>query len=211
MKRKIILLVLIAFIGFSNDSFCQKNDWGTTIYAILQAMGGNQYKATNITTQTIAINSTSNAKFKKGVSREVFNFTLPEGTKSFSVRVTVIPIKSNYQYENNETFFYRIQNNQDGEIYAPQNKGINFYVFVRSFDVDAFTNKNNFTVFGGNENTNSFIQSYNAEAGNYWIGVENTDVVYGLKAIVEVVALGYYHQDVLPVRKIKKVKKIERE
>ena len=204
MKRKIILLVLVALTCFSNISFCQKNDWGTTIYAILQAMGGNQYKAINISSQTIAVNSTSNAKLKKGLSRDVFNFTLPEGTKSFSVRVTVIPIKSNYMYESNETFFYRLQNNLNGETYTPQNKGINFYVFNRSFDVDAFTNKNNFNAFWYTQNTNSFIQSFDAEAGNYWIGVDNPDVLYGLKAIVEIVSFGYYHQKGLPEKKIKK-------
>jgi hypothetical protein len=104
----------------------------------------------------------------------------------------VIPVKSNFQYEDYESFFTLIQKGDAREVAAPQNNGIDFFFFDRSYDADGFLGNNNFNAGWFLKNVNSFIESRMANPGNYWIGVRNPSSVYGLKAIVEIVAFGNY-------------------
>ena len=118
---------------------------------------------------------------------------MPDGTKKIAVRVTVIPVKSNYQYADDETFYSLLQKGNAREVAVPQDLGINFYLFSRSYDADAFIHNQNFKALWIVEKTNSFVDSRVAEPGNYWIGVYYYNSVNGLKAIVEVVALGKFN------------------
>lgn len=189
--KKITLLLIIALLGFSNSVFSQSK-LENAFKAIIDAFKGENYKIVNITTQTVTVNSTSNATWSGGKSRGAFKFTLPEGTKKYAIRVTVIPVKSNFQYENDESFYSLIQKGSAKEVAAPQDYGIDFYLFDRSYDADAFLGNNNFNALWLINSTNSFIESRVASAGNYWIGIKNPNAMYGLKAIVEVVAFGTF-------------------
>ena len=181
--RKISILVFVALLSISNSVFSQ-----ITLESVLNALAGKNYKTVNITTQTVTVNSTSKLG---GQSKEVFKFTVPENTKKISFRATVIPVKSSFQYEENESFYTLIQNRKAKDVYTPQNKKVNFFIFSRSYDADGFLNNNNFKYLFGTY-LNSFIHSLDITPGTYWIGVQNTDSFNGLKVIVEIVASGYF-------------------
>jgi len=180
--------------SFSNYVFSQTKleKVLNTLSAIFTAVAEEHYQAVNVASETITINSSSNAMWSGGKSRGAIKFTLPEGTKEYALRVTVIPVKSNFQYEPDETFFSIIQKGSGNEVAAPQNNGINIYFLNRSYDAQSFVDKNNFNYLWKLDNVNSFVQSRPADAGNYWIGVQNPSSVYGLKAIVEIVAFGTF-------------------
>lgn len=186
-----ILIVFIACLGFSNSVLAQSK-LESAFKSLIQAFKEENYKVINVADQTVTINSTSNAAFSGGKSKGAFKFTFPEGTKKYAVRVTVIPVKSNFQYEPDESFFSLIQKGSAREVAAPQNYGIDFYFFDRSYDVDGFLGNNNFNALWIIKNTNSFIESKPINPGNYWIGVKNPGSMNGLKAIVEVVAFGNF-------------------
>ena len=189
--KKITLLIAIALLGFNSSVFSQ-NKFLNTLKAIIDAMTEEKYQVANVITETVTVNSTSNATLSGGKSRGAFKFTLPDGTKKFAIRVTVIPVKSNFQYVDDESFISLIKKGSGKEVAAPQNNGINFFFFDRSYDADAFVGKNNFNYLWNIVNTNSFIQSRPINPGNYWIGIQNPSSVYGLKAICEVVAFGTF-------------------
>lgn len=188
--KKITLLIFIVLFSFSN-SFSQTKleKVLNSLNQIFTAIAEDNYKVANVASETITINSSSNFG---GKTRGAIKFTLPEGTKLYAIRVTVIPVKSSFQYEPDETFFAVTQKGSGREVAAPQNNGINVYFFNRAYDAQSFVDKNNFNFLWKIDNTNSFVQSRYADAGNYWIGVQNPSSVYGLKAIVEIVAFGIF-------------------
>ena len=192
--KKITLLIFVVLFSFSNSVFSQTKleKVLNTLSQIFTAIAQDNYKVANVASETITINSTSNAMWSTGKSRGSLKFTLPEGTKLYGLRVTVIPVKSNFQYEPDETFYSIIQKGSGNEVAAPQNNGINVYFFNRSYDAQSFVEGGNFKYLWNIDNTNSFVQSRPADAGNYWIGVQNPSSVYGLKAIVEIVAFGTF-------------------
>jgi hypothetical protein len=191
MMKKITTLILFMLLGFSNSLFSQSKFEKilNTLNAIFQTVAEEHYQAVNVASETITINSSTNFG---GKTRGAVKFTLPAGTKEYAVRVTVIPVKSNFQYESDESFFSVIQKGSGNEVAAPQNNGINVFFFNRSYDAQSFVDKGNFHFIWRLDNVNSFVQSRPADAGNYWIGVMNPSSVYGLKTIVEVVALGVF-------------------
>lgn len=190
MKRIAILLIITLF-GLNTPVFSQSK-LENALKVIIDAFKGENYKMVNITTQTLTVNSTSNATWSGGKSRGAFKFTLPEGTKKYAVRVTVIPVKSNFQYEDDESFYSLIQKGNAREVASPQNYGIDFFFFDRSYDADAFLGRNNFKALWVVNKTNSFIESRVIAPGNYWIGINNYNELTGLKAIIEVVAFGTF-------------------
>jgi len=190
MKKSTIFIFILLF-SFSNSLFSQTKleKILNSLSAIFQTVAEEHYQAVNVASETITINSSSNFG---GKTRGAIKFTLPAGTKEYAIRVTVIPVKSSFQYEPDETFFSVIQKGNGNEVAAPQNNGINVYFFNRSYDAQSFESKGNFNYIWKLDNVNSFVQSRLANAGNYWIGVQNPSAVYGLKTIIEIVALGKF-------------------
>jgi hypothetical protein len=188
--KKLLSITFVLFC-FSNMMYSQGN-LEKFFKSIIDGLKEESYQIANVASQTITINSTTNEVFG-GKSKDVFKFTLPEGTKKIAVRVTVIPVKSTYQYEEDETFYSLIKKGDAREVAAPQDLGINFYLLNRSYDADAFKNNQNFKALWIIEKVNSFVDSRVVDPGNYWIGVYNYNSINGLKAIVEVVALGKFN------------------
>ena len=187
--KKITLFLFVTLLFSSSSVYSQSTKLEKALRDILTAVKESNYKILNVGSQTLSVNSTTNIG---GHTREFFKLTLPEGTKKYALRVTVIPIKSNFQYEPDETLFALMQKNNAKEVYAPQDKGIDLYIMNRSFEADAFVNKGNFKFVKEYPNFNSFVEQIDSEAGNYWIGVKNPNSMNGLKTIVEIVAIGNF-------------------
>lgn len=197
MKSKIIILVTF-FLLFANISK------GQILKQIFEALIEEQKKseATKYTTkdlvsQTIVVNSASKARLSGGKTREAIKINLPTGTKRWYYRVTVLSVTSTYSYQENETFYYILNNKKYMETYKPTSEAIDFYVLGHSGDVASFleTGNNNFKVFSDytKTGTNSFIGSSALNQENLWIGIRNPNSVTGLKVIVEVVAWGNFN------------------
>jgi len=187
--KKITLFLFVTLL-FSSSSVYSQSKFEKVLRDIFTAVKESNYKLLNVGSQTLTVNSATNIG---GHTREFFKLTLPEGTKKYALRVTVIPIKSNFQYEPDETLFALMQKSNAKEVYAPQDKGIDLYIMNRSFEADAFVNKGNFKVVKEYPNYNSFVDQIDSEAGNYWIGVKNPNSMNGLKAIIEIVAIGNFN------------------
>ncbi|WP_345252667.1 hypothetical protein [Flaviaesturariibacter amylovorans] len=197
MKIKSILLLFATFFFAASQSKAQ------SLQQILDAILVEANKAinakpslVNLAVKTIEVNSSSKAYFGNGKTREVFKLELPKGTKSWYYRVTVLDINSSYQYQENETFFHLLSNRKNMDIYAPTNKGVDFFILGHSGDVSSFlqTGNSNFRFYQNCSmvGMNSFTGTCELNQENLWIGIRNPNTTSGLKVIVEVVSLGLY-------------------
>jgi hypothetical protein len=189
--KKISIVLTIALLSFSTSVLSQST-LENTIKGIIDTIKSENYQIANIAAETITVNSTYNATCLGGKSREAIKFTLPEGTKKYALRVTVIPISSDFQYKDNESLYSLIQKGISYEVTVPQDDGIDFFFLDQSNDVDEFLADNNFYASWFVNKTNSFTEIRGGNPGNYWIGIRNPNIFDGLKTIVEVVSLGTY-------------------
>ena len=152
MKKSAIFIFIMLF-SFCNSVFSQTKleKILNTLSAIFQTVAEEHYQVVNVASETITINSSSNYG---GKTRGVIKFTLPAGTKEYALRVTVIPVKSSFQYEFDETFFSVIQKGNGNEVAAPQNNGINVFFFNRSYEAQSFVDKGNFQFIWRLDNVN---------------------------------------------------------
>lgn len=197
MKIKIISLITFLLL-FSNISK------GQILKQIFEAFTEEQKKSDaskatpkNLLSQVIIVNSASKARLSGGKTREAIKIDLPTGTKKWYYRVTVLEVNSSYTYQENETFFYLLNNKKYMDNYRPTNEAVDFYILGHSGDVASFTEtgNNNFKAFSDYTKigTNSFIGSSTINQENIWIGIKNPNSMTGLKVIVEVVAWGNYN------------------
>jgi hypothetical protein len=199
MKTKILLLSLSLCIYININAQESKvaktfSDIYQIIHAVNNAVNGS---LRDLGSTTITINSTSKAYFGGGHTRGIVQVQLPRGTEKWFYRITVLDVKSNYSYQNNESLYYVLSNNLADNIYRPTTDGVDFFLLGTSGDATSFseTGNNNFSYINGYSylNTNSFYEGSNIVQDNLWIGVRNNNKIEGLKVIVEVVAWGHFY------------------
>ncbi|MDF2449453.1 MAG: hypothetical protein K0R26_1957 [Bacteroidota bacterium] len=198
MKTTIIIATFL-LSAFSN--FCEGQTILKQILTALQSEGNspgtNPVIVKDVTTQTLIVNSSSNARISGGKTRGVVKVNLPAGTKKWYYRVTVLDAEREYKYQNNETFYYLLNNNKFFETYSPTTEAIDFYILGHSGDRESFleTGNNNFKSFSAYTKIGigSFIGECNISQENLWIGIKNLNTMVGLKVIVEVVAYGNFN------------------
>lgn len=199
MKTKFSFAILFVLFNFHFGN-------SQTLREIINILADSQNKTTSevkkaslleITNKTLSVNSSSNAYFSGGKTRDVIKIELPKGTINWYYRVTVLDIKSNYSYSYNETLAYLLSNKKTMDTYSPTSFGIDFYLLGHTGDVNSFleTGNNNFRSYPTftKTNTNSFVNYSNFINENLWIGIKNPNASQGLKVIVEVVTYGYYN------------------
>lgn len=171
--------------------------WDDILKTVAKAISGQTSSYKDVTTKTLIVNSSSNARMMGGKTRAVIKIDLPENTDYWFYRVTVLDKNSNYSYSNNESFYYLLSHNKKMNLYSPTSEGIEFFVLGHSGDVNSFleTGNNNFRVFADYSriNTGSCVGQCKLNQENLWIGIKNPNTSTGLQVIVEVVAWGRYN------------------
>ncbi|NVN96063.1 MAG: hypothetical protein HXX18_12345 [Bacteroidetes bacterium] len=187
MKKQVLIILIISlFIG--ELSYSQ-----TTLEAVTQTLNGKKWLNKSILNKTYPLNSISKAKFNNGKSKEIIKLDIPEGTYNIFFRVTVLDIKSKYQFPAQETFFATaFEKKGDGNLYKPTNSLFDFFIFQFSGDAESFLKDEKYNNNYFKLNTNSFWDKISVKGNNYWIGLRNPNTFDGIKIILEVVAQGYY-------------------
>lgn len=184
MKIK-ILLIFMLFISANLQA-------QTTFETIISDLFGLSGSFKNIGTTVVEVNSTSKMG---GITRQAIAVSLPTGTTKWYYRVTVMPITMDYSYQSNETFYYLLQNKKTmkSPTLAPDDN-INFYLIDQSSYKTLFLAEKGFSYHGDGsyKNINSFVAQSTYIPDNLWIGIENPNLMHGLKVIVEIAAWGNY-------------------
>lgn len=198
MKKK--LLVIIVLFSTSILSAQTTNQEVTSQLAKLIndiqnfKRGNTLYK--QILNETVIVNSSSNARFYGGKTRTGFKINLPEGTQTWYYRITLLEPNSSYSYPYNADFFSLLKNHNPLFINNQTNYGVDFFV-LDDYSISNFlqTGNDNFRYYEkySKKNTSGFINSCDLKSNNLWIGLKNPDIGHGLKAIVEVVAIGNFN------------------
>lgn len=139
------------------------------------------------------LNSTSNAFWSGGNSKSALYVKLPQGTIKWYYRVTLMDIRQNYIYNQNESLFSLLSNNHPLFVNNQTSNVVNFYIIDDYARSDFFADRN-FSRYMDyqNERTNGFNGICNLLYSNLMICLKNPNLKDGLKAIVEVVAYGNY-------------------
>src|SRR6185312_15181397 len=179
------LFPLLLFFGLTLQVEAQKNKILKTFVEICQLVNQATEGLQDLGTTNIEINSASKAYFGGGHTRGAVQIKLPKGTEKWFFRITVMDIKQNYAYQNNESFYYILKNNLSDNVYQPTTDGIDFFLLQTSGDVASFlqTGNNNFNYIPASSylNTNSFYGACDIVQDNLWIGSRNNNKVQGLK------------------------------
>jgi len=195
MKTKLPLSILLFCIFFNVQA--QKSKIAKTFDQVLQLVDQATGSLEGLSSTTIEINSISKAYLGGGHTRGVVQIHLPRGTEKWFYRITVLDIKSNYSYQDNESLYNVLRNHLPDNIYRPTTDGVDFFLLGTSGDATSFseTGNNNFQYINGYNylNVNSFYEGSDIVQDNLWIGVRNNNKVEGLKVIVEVVAWGHFY------------------
>lgn len=187
MKKIIFTFLSILIIS---TSFGQKVDFQEILRFIGNGFKDKPLFVNNVSTDTINLNSVSNTLLG-GQNRKSIEIKLPLTTYRWFYRLTVLDIKSNYTYRNDETLYFLMANNKYPTNLFTNYGRINVFFMGQSGDVYNFNQKrifsyyNNLSVF----DVNSFYGQNNLVNQNLWMGVENISDLKGVKVIVEIVAL----------------------
>jgi hypothetical protein len=196
MKKSLITIFALFFIS---TSFGQRVDFQEILRFIGNGFKDKPLFVNNVSTDTLNLNSVSNTLLG-GQNRESIEIKLPLTTYRWFYRLTVLDIKSNYTYRNDETLYFLMANNKYPSNLFTNNGRINVFFMGQSGDVYNFKQKrifsyyNNLCVF----NVNSFYGQNNLVNQNLWMGVENISDLKGVKVIVEIVALTTEDEKNLP-------------
>ena len=189
-KNHFLTLVLILITAFSVNA-------QSTLSDILTALAGQKPSFSNVKTQRFVVNSSGNARFSGGKTRDVVKVELPKGTEKWYYRVTVLEKSSTYEYESNETFYYLLSNNKKADTYSSGDAGVDIYILGHSGDVSSFkeTGNNSFRCFQKYTrlNTKTTVGVIDNTLGeNLWLGIKNPNSATGVQVIVEIVASGHF-------------------
>lgn len=166
-----------------------------TISDILSAISRIGGKAKNIGTETLIVNSQVKSGIGNGINKKALKINLPEGTKEWYYRITVLPLNSNFNYQSNETLYHLVSRQKNAEFYSYSDKGVNIFIFGHSIDVESFKSGGSsyrFYKAYSHKNITAYAGKCDIIKENMWIGIENPNFRTGLKVIVEVVAFGNY-------------------
>jgi len=194
---------LILFSCFFETTVYSQNTLLEILNIVAEGLNtyNNAYNASlpslkDIGTVTLDVNSTSNEFWSGGHTRDYCEVPLPEGTTKWFYRATVMPIASSYSYASNETLYYLLSNNKKVDLYAPSPYGVNLKFFNHSGEIESFyqglsTYKSYQQL--NRTNTRTTVGTIDFYLPKFWIGVQNTNQLDGLKVIIEVVALGNFN------------------
>lgn len=198
MKKKFLLLFLFT-CTFSFSQTQEENQLAEQVATIIYKLSHNSSKSNiykQIVNETVTINSSSNARFNGGKTRAGFKINLPLGTQMWYYRITLLEPNSYYSYPSNSDFYSMISNKQPFLVNNQTNYGVDFYIMDdNSINNFLQTGNENFRYYSNYSKTNTrgFIGSCDLKFNNLWIGIKNPDLSHGLKAIVEVVAIGNFN------------------
>lgn len=196
MKKNFRILFICITIIYSNDINAQFDDLLNKINKIktLQKEIKKEVKFVEVLNTVLETNSVSNARFKGGKNRVAIKLDLPEGTKSWYYRITVMELNDFFRLGTTNTLLYGLQNKQ----YNYNNrstKTVDFYVIPES-NVANFmqTGNDNYLIYTDytKRNVSDYIGTSDKYNDDYWIGIKNNDNFKGVKVLLEVVALGIF-------------------
>lgn len=148
-----------------------------------------------VTTQTLTVNSSTKATLGSGSTRAVMKVQLPVGTTAWFYRVTLMDINTNYNYPDSESYYTLLKDKKPMTVNNQTPSGIDFYLLdksaVNSFLIPRNKNFNHFTKYYRRESI-GFVESCDLVSNDLWIGINNPNLRQGIKAIVEIVAMGNY-------------------
>lgn len=175
----------------STFSYSQKITFKDILNGISTTLNKMAIKPNGILMKEYVVNSTSNANLMGGHNRIAEQIILPPNTVKWYYRVTILDKKSNYQYPENETLLYCIQNGIEPRNFVNLNVPFNIFVLNSSGDTYNFTQGKPFghlreySVY----NTQSYIGLCPLVTGNIWLGIQNASAFTGAKVIIEIVAM----------------------
>jgi len=210
MKKVSITIFAIFFLS---TSYGQRVDFQEILRLIGNGFKDKPLFVNNVSTDTLSLNSFSNATLLGGQNRKTIEIKLPPTTYRWFYRLTVLDIKSNYSYRNDETLYFLMANNKYPTNLYTNNGRINVFFMGQSGDEYNFKQKrifshwNNLSVL----NVNSFYGQNNIVNQNLWMGIENIGDLQGVKVIVEIVALTTEDEKNLPKPQYPNVNSIESE
>jgi hypothetical protein len=210
MKKR--LFTILAFFSLTT-SFGQRVDFQEILRFINNGMQDKPLFVNNVSTDTLSLNSFSNSALLGGQNRKTIEIKLPPTTYRWFYRLTILDIKSNYSYRNDETLYYLMANNKYPTNLYTNNGRINVFFMGQSGDEynfkqnRIFSHYNNYSV----SNMNSFYGQNNLVNQNIWMGIENITSLQGLKVIVEIVALTTEDEKNLPKPAYQNINSIESE
>jgi hypothetical protein len=185
------LAISFLFILFSQTIFSQKLDLMKILSNISNEFQDRQLSYQTILNEEFKINSTSNAAFSGGKDKIQIKLNIPKECEKWVYRITILDIKSNFKFQENETLSWQLINNRRIDDLYNMKVPINVVFMDNSGDVMNFMNNktyrryNNYSVY----NTNSFTAYSNLNTDNIYMGIENTSAMEGIKIILEIVAL----------------------
>jgi len=210
MKKIIFTFFSILIVS---TSFAQRVDFQEILRLIGNGFKDKPLYVNNVSTDTLSLNSFSNSALLGGQNRKTIEIKLPLTTYRWFYRLTVLDIKSNYTYRNDETLYFLMANNKYPTNLYTNNGRINVFFMGQSGDEYNFKQKrifshwNNLSVL----NVNSFYGQNNIVNQNLWMGIENIGDLQGVKVFVEIVALTTEDEKNLPKPSYPNVNAIESE
>lgn len=188
MKRHILFIFIFSLI------IGKISPGQSALETITNKLKGKDKGYKNVLNKTYPLNSTSNERFNKGKSKEVIKLDIPEGTNKLWFKITILDIKSNYQFTEQETFFNSVFEKKESikPPYIPTTSIMDFYIFNSSGDAESFKKNEIYFNCFQKLKTFSFYDSINVKDNNYWIGLRNPNTFDGIKVILEVVSEGFY-------------------
>jgi len=209
MKKSFITIFALFFIS---TSFGQRVDFQEILRFIGNGFKDKPLFVNNVSTDTLSLNSVS-ITLLGGQNRKSIEIKLPLTTYRWFYRLTVLDIKSNYTYRNDETLYFLMANNKYPTNLFTNYGRINVFFMGQSGDVYNFNQKRIFSHYNNLcvLNVNSFYGQNNLVNQNLWMGVENISDLKGVKVIVEIVALTTEDEKNLPKPLYPNVNAIESE
>lgn len=149
-----------------------------------------------VVNEIVVINSASSARFSGGNSRQGLKVRLPLFTTKWYYRITLMDAYGSYNYQLRESLYSLLSNGYLLFVNNQTDFGIDFYV-LDDFSINNFTQtgNDNFRYFRdfSKEKTRGFYGECSLNQNNLWIGLRNNNnITQGIKAIVEVVAVGNF-------------------
>ena len=189
MKKIIGLFLLISFFSYGQTP-------DPNIEKLITALSKekNSY-IKQVITQTVIVNSSTKANFGGGNTRSAIKINLPLGTKTWFYRITLMDVNQSFTYADSDSFYSVLKDKKPFIVNNLTQNAIDFYIIDNNSVQNFLTNGNNNFAFYEQYSkikTIGFIDDCNLLSNNLWIGIKNPNLKDGIKALVEVVAMGNY-------------------
>lgn len=181
MKNYIFLFLILPLLSFAQ---------GNPLDEMVENTG--TYK--KVETTTINLTSSTKSLLEKKNKRLTIPIHLPNGTKEWFFRVTLLKKDSKWGFDNDSSYFYLLSHNDSVPLHVPLKVGVDFYVLSSKRNKNKFEKhkKYKYDKDCSYKNVRSFAGNCNTTQQPLWIGIKNLSPTRSLKIILEVVAYGSF-------------------